>query len=123
MGNRTTTTCDGAGCTAEQANPVTPRLAPQRQSPGWATVHGIDEKTGFHFSYDLCPACVQKMIEALGLKPAEVMHRAHMTALGADWPGLEAPPLLPPQTCGTCGEPYVGEGCYFCPPKEPEASP
>ena len=121
MGNRTTTTCDGAGCTAEYENPATARLAPQRQAAGWASVHGVDEEKGFHFSYDLCPACVQKMIEALGLKPAEVMHREQMIALGVvDVPGIEAPPLLPPKTCEACKEPYVGESCYFCPPKATE---
>ncbi len=124
MGNRTTTTCDGAGCTAEHDNPTTSRLAPQRQQAGWASVHGIDEKTASHFSYDLCPACVLKLIEALGLVPPEVQHREHMAALGVlAVPGIEGPPLVPAKTCGTCGEPYVGESCYFCPPKAPEAVP
>lgn len=124
MGNRTTTTCDGAGCTVEHDNPVTSRLAPQRQFAGWATVHGCDEKTGFHFSYDLCPACLQKMIESLGLTSAEVLHREQMAAFGVvDVPGIEEPPLLPPKTCETCTAPYVGESCYFCPPNaaEPKA--
>jgi hypothetical protein len=123
MGNRTTTTCDGAGCTAEHDNPLVSRLAPPRQHLGWAMVHGLDEKTGSHFSYDLCPACLQKMIAALSLVPVEVMHRAQMVALGiVDMPGIDTDPLAPPTLCATCKEPYVGESCYFCPPAAPAAS-
>jgi hypothetical protein len=118
MGNRTTTVCDG--CAAEHDNPVTSRLSPQRQALGWATVHVSGEKTGFPCSYDLCPACVRKMIEQLGLKTPEDLHREQMAALGViDVPGIEPTPLVPPKTCETCKTPYVGESCYFCPPNAP----
>jgi len=118
MGNRTTTVCDGAGCTAEHDNPVTSRLAPQRQYRGWATVHGKDEKTGHPGSYDLCPACVGKMVTLLGLKSPEEMFHEQVASLNViDVPGIDpSPPLLPPKTCEQCSEPYVGESCYFCPP-------
>lgn len=117
MGNRTTTVCDGAGCTAEHDNPITSRLAPQRQYLGWASVHVKDEKTGYPCSYDLCPACVQKMVTLLGLQSAEEMLHAQMAVLNViDVPAADPTPRLPPKTCETCGEPYVGESCYFCPP-------
>ncbi len=119
MGNRTTTVCDGVGCTAEHDNPVSSRLAPQRQYPGWATIHVKDEN-GHPGSYDLCPACFQKMAVLLGLKSPEEMFREQVDSLNVlDVPGIEPfdapPPLLPPKTCEKCREPYVGDSCYFCP--------
>jgi hypothetical protein len=122
MGNRTTTICDGVGCTAEHDNPVTSRLASHRQYRGWASVHVSDEKTGHLGSYDLCPACVQKMATLLGLKSPEEMFREQVASLDViDVPGVDPTPLLPPKTCEKCSEPYVGESCYFCPP--PSAAP
>lgn len=123
MGNRTTTICDGAGCTAEHDNPVTSRLAPQRQVAGWATVYGSDEKTGFHFSYDLCPACLLKIVTLLGLKTAEELFHERDAEFRSTLAAYDSPPdepVQPPKTCETCKEPYVGESCYFCPPPAPE---
>lgn len=123
MGQRTTTVCDGAGCTAERENPVTSRNAvlPLHEK-GWGTLHASDEKTGYSCSYDLCPACVQKIVTLLGLKSVEALFR-EQTALRhtayARLPGLqgvEDEEPEPPKTCATCNEPYVGDSCYFCPP-------
>ena len=134
MGNRITIVCDGRDCKAEYAHPIVhggPGGVRGRQ-PGWAVVNFIDEKTGFPCSWDLCPGCVQKIVDLLGLPTGEQLFRAD----GLGLPGLsirglpgmpgvigmtsldDAPPE-PPKHCDTCKEPYVGTSCYFCPPTAP----
>jgi hypothetical protein len=102
MGNRTTTLCDAAGCTAEQENPrMVGQL--QLQPVGWGKLLTSDVKTGFPSSYDLCPTHVDQIIKQLGLPNQQ---QAMYT------PTLSPTPTL--KTCEKCTQPYVGESCYFC---------
>jgi hypothetical protein len=76
-----------------------------------------DEKTNFSHSYDLCPACVQKITEGFGLKSGEQLMRERDEQFRVAYAPAEiapSPPLLPSGTCEACGAPYVGESCYFC---------
>lgn len=111
------TVCDGGGCLAEHANPISQGHAVlPRMKPGWGTLHASDEATGFSYSYDLCAACIGKIVELIGLKTGEEMARERNTSFRAMLSEQVDLPIAPPNKCGTCGEPYVGETCYFCPP-------
>jgi hypothetical protein len=119
MGSRTTTVCDGAGCAAEHENPVSRGGAVlQRPERGWGTLHASDETTGFPYSYDLCSACIRKITELLGLKTGEELFRERDEMFRAVLPAVDLPAPVP-KNCETCGEPYVGDSCYFCPASPP----
>jgi len=130
MGNRTTIVCDGKECNAERSSPVVHGVPSVRShSPGWATVAFIDDKTGFPCTWDLCPGCVKKIVELLGLPTGDQLFRADGLGLPglsirglpgvlgmSTIPGLDEAPPEPPKQCEKCNTPYVGATCYFCPP-------
>jgi len=130
MGNRTITVCDGGGCTAEHDNPISRGGAVMpRTEPGWGTLHATDAARDFPYSYDLCPACIQKIAELLGLKTGEdlalerdALFRTALSEYSVP-PSSTDLPSVPPNKCVTCGEPYVGETCYFCPAPPPPLTP
>ena len=138
MGNRITIVCDGRDCKADHALPIVHGgLGGVRsRSPGWATVSFIDEKSGFPCSWDLCPDCVKKIVDLLGLPTGEQLFRADGLGLPGlsirglpgmlGMPGLvgldDAPPE-PAKHCEKCQEPYVGASCYFCPPSSSAGDP